>query len=630
MNKYTFILLVGLFCCNSCFAQYNKNEVKPKAKKHFNEAVVAMQMGDKEAAIKELNKAIQEDKTYCDAYVLLGDLQNKNGATDEAISTYKKAMAIDSVYCFKRYRTIAEIKSSEKKFDEAIKYYQQYCLFSKVSENEKTEIKRKIESCKFTDEAIKNPVPFHPKPLGSGVNSPLPDYYPYLSVDGENLIFVRLENRNEDFYQSKKINGKWSEAEKMPAPINTNYNEGGITFSPDKNEMYFVRCGDKINGDGSCDIYACYKEGKGWSKPSNQGFNTAGFESMPSFSSDGKTLYFVAANKIGLGGMDIYSTEKTESGWSEPKNLGNAINTSGNEQFPFIHPDNQTLYFVSDGKAGMGRSDIFYSRRLPNGTWSEAVNIGYPINTEGDERGIFITADGSNAIISRDNNGDGNYNLYEFELYGKAQPTRVTYVKGIITDAKTHQPIYADFQLIDLKSGKIITQSASNEADGKYLVCIPSGKDYALNVSNKKYLFYSENFSLKDKIDSIPFEKNVELQAIEVGKSVVLKNIFFETDKFDLKPESKVELKKLYAFLVQNPTVKILIAGHTDNSGNPKHNLELSDNRAKSVYDYLIMNKIDASRLQYKGYGETHPLIANDTPENKALNRRTEFVITEK
>jgi outer membrane protein OmpA-like peptidoglycan-associated protein/Tol biopolymer transport system component len=466
--------------------------------------------------------------------------------------------------------------------------------------------------------------------MGSNINSAAPDYYPYLSVDGENLIFVRQENKNEDFYQSKKINGKWSEAQRMPAPINTPYNEGGISYSADKNEMYFVRCGDKVNGDGSCDIYACYKEGKNWSKPMNQGFNTASFESMPSFSSDGKTLYFVAANKNCIGGMDIFSTEKTSTGWSEPKNLGKNINTTGNEQFPFIHPDNQTIYFVSDGRAGMGRSDIYYSRKMPNGAWSEAVNIGYPINTEGDERGIFITVDGKSAIVSRDENGNGNYDLYQFDLYEKAQPIRVTYVKGIITDAKTHLPVAADFQLIDLKTGKIITESSSNETDGSYLVSIPSGKNYALNVSNKKYLFYSENFSLKDKTDSIPYEKNVELQAIEIGKSVVLKNIFFETDKYDLKPESKVELKKLLEFLTTNPTVKILIAGHTDNVGNPAHNLELSDNRAKSVYDFLVENKVDASRIKFKGYGETHPLVKNDSPENKAMNRRTEFVITEK
>jgi outer membrane protein OmpA-like peptidoglycan-associated protein len=328
--------------------------------------------------------------------------------------------------------------------------------------------------------------------------------------------------------------------------------------------------------------------------------------------------------------MDIFSTEKTDTGWSAPKNLGKNINTIGNEQFPFIHPDNQTLYFVSDGKPGMGKSDIYYCKKMPNGTWSEAMNIGYPINTEGDERGIFVAANGTKAIISRDNNGDGNYDLYEFDLHENAQPTRVTYLKGIIKDAKTHLPVAANFQLIDLKTGRIVTASSSNETDGSYLVCIPSGKNYALNVSNIKYLFYSENFALKDTKDSLPFEKNVDLQLIEVGKSVILKNIFFATDQFELQPESKVELKKLLEFLRTNPTVKILVAGHTDNSGNPKHNLELSESRAKAVFDYLIENKIATNRLQYKGYGETKSLVANDSPENKAMNRRTEFIITEK
>jgi outer membrane protein OmpA-like peptidoglycan-associated protein/Tol biopolymer transport system component len=592
--------------------------------------MVAMQMGDKEASKNYLKKAIGMDENYCDAIILLGDIYNRNGENKDALIQYSKAIMIDSVYSFKRYKSIAEIYYSEKKFDEAVLNFTKFLSFSKISISEKNEVHSKIQNIKFIAEAIKNPVPFSPIKMSSNINSSMPEYYPYMSVDAEQLIFVRLENRNEDFYESKKINGKWSEATRLSSNINTNYNEGGITYSADKNQMYFVRCGDKINGDGSCDIYACIKEGNTWSKPSNQAFNTSLFESMPSFSSDGKTLYFVAANKNCIGGMDIFSTEKTDTGWSVPKNLGITVNTTGNEQFPFIHPDNQTLYFVSDGKPGMGKSDIYYCKKLPNGNWSEAINIGYPINTEGNERGIFVAANGSKAIISRDNNDNGNYDLYEFDLYQNAQPTRVTYLKGVIKDAKTHLPVTANFQLIDLKTGRIVTTSSSNESDGSYLVCIPSGKNYALNVSNIKYLFYSENFLLKDAKDSLPFEKNVDLQLIEVGKSVILKNIFFATNQFELQPESMVELKKLYEFLRTNPTVKILIAGHTDNSGNPIHNLELSNNRAKAVFDYLIDNKIATNRLQYKGYGETKALVANDSPENKALNRRTEFIITEK
>ncbi|HVA99215.1 MAG TPA: OmpA family protein, partial [Bacteroidia bacterium] len=273
--------------------------------------------------------------------------------------------------------------------------------------------------------------------------------------------------------------------------------------------------------------------------------------------------------------------------------------------------------------------DLFMSRRLPNGRWGIPVNLGYPINTYKDENSILVDPDGHLAYFASDRAGGfGNLDLYSFDLPEVDQPNKITYVKGKVYDSKTHNPLDADFELIDLATAKTVVESQSNVGDGSFLVCLPLNKDYALQVSRKGYLFYSENFSLKNIDVSKPYSLDIPLQPIDTGAVVQLKNVFFETNKYDLKDESRVELGKLIAFLNANPTLKIQLSGHTDNVGKPKDNMILSNNRAKAVYDYLIQHGIAENRLTYRGYGDTKPITTNDTPENRARNRRTEFKVT--
>ena len=630
MKKIIASLIVQLIF-TSCFAKYDKTKVSKKAHNAFAEANVAMQMGDAESAIKMLNKAIEADPKYCDALIVLGDIYHHANDNKKAIELYNKALLIDSVYSCKKYKTIGEIYLAQSDDATAEKYLQKFLSFPKLSPPDKAQAEHDLTTLRFVRDAKAHPVPFEPHKMSDAINSEYDEYYPSMSTDGNTLIFTRRIGRDEDFYCSKKINGVWQKAQRMPAPLNSDYNEGALSVTPDNGFVFFTRDCNQT-GFGGFDIYISKKAGDKYLAPNNLGevINTGSKESQPSFSSDGKTLYFMTVRKDGIGGCDLYASELTDKGWTTPKNLGTHINTEANEQFPFIHPDNQTFYFVSNGKPGMGLGDIFYSRRKPDGSWGEAVNIGYPINTEEDERGIFVTADGKKAIISRAEKGSKNFDLYEFDLYQGAQPNQVTYLKGIITDAKTKRPVGATFQLIDLSSGQIITESNSDETDGSFLVCIPKGKDYALNVSNPNYLFYSDNFSLKDKTDAEPYLKDVALMPIEIGKSVVLKNIFFASNKFDLQTQSKVELEKLLAFLSENKNVKISIDGHTDNVGSSVHNLELSENRAKAVYDYLVSKGITANRLSYKGFGETKPIADNATEEGKQQNRRTEITITGK
>ena len=344
-------------------------------------------------------------------------------------------------------------------------------------------------------------------------------------------------------------------------------------------------------------------------------------------------MYFASDRFGGYGELDIWKTTLDTSGkWTKPVNLGKVINSSASEMSPFIHPDNTSLYFASDGWIGMGGLDLFMSRCDEKDEWTEPKNLGYPINTHGEETSLIVNALGNKAYFSsRRDDTFGGMDLYEFELYEEVRPIPVTYVKGKVFDAATKNSLEAKFELVDIETAEIIIEATSNSGNGEFLVSIPVNRNYALSVSKKGYLFYSENFTLKDVKDaSEPFKIDIPLSSIKVGQKIVLKNIFFETNSFVLKTESKVELNKLVAFMKENSSIKIEISGHTDNVGKKDLNIKLSEKRAKAVYDYLLQsNAISEFRLKFKGYADNQPIESNATPEGKAKNRRTEIKIIE-
>ncbi|MEO8088343.1 MAG: OmpA family protein, partial [Bacteroidota bacterium] len=405
--------------------------------------------------------------------------------------------------------------------------------------------------------------------------------------------------------------------------------------------LYFTGCESNFGypdgrekGLGSCDIYISKKSGAKFQTPRDLGIpiNTQGYETQPSFSSDGRTLYFIRKVKNAAGRMnqDIYvSFIDDNSNWSEPMQLPSNINTDKDEFSVFIHPDNQTLYFSSEGHPGFGGLDIFMSRRREDGSWGDPMNLGYPINTSNNESSLLVSPDGSVAYFaSNREDSRGGLDLYQFDLYDGAKPNRMTYMKGIVFDTETKKPLGASFELMDLATAKTMVRSVSNDVTGEFLVCLPSGKSYGLNVSKDGYLFYSANFQLKDTASvKTPFVKDIPLKPIKAGQTIVLKNIFYEVDRFDLKTESQAELGKILAFMKKNPTVKVEIGGHTDNTGGKEHNQKLSEDRAKTVYDHLVQSGADASHLVYKGYADTKPLTVNTTESGRAQNRRTEFMI---
>ncbi|MBU1372502.1 MAG: OmpA family protein [Bacteroidetes bacterium] len=627
-----FCLLFLLVVFQIGFAQSKYSSNNRSAIKSYERASYLLDLNNFKEAITELNIAIEQDDQFIEAYMLLADVYRVTFDYPKAKETYKNAYTLNPTFAPERYYYYAECELKTGDYQSSLLHYRLFKEKGKPSAEKIALADKYIKDCLFSIEAIKHPVPFKPENLGANINTSDQEYLAVLTSDESTLIFTRQINRNEDFYRSFKVNGEWSKAEYLSANINTpSYNEGAQCISPDGQYLFFTGC-NRPDGLGRCDIYISKKEGNGWSKPVNLGFpiNTKGWESQPSISSDGKTLYFVSDRNGGFGSYDIWKSTIGEDGkWQMPENLGPNINTPFDEQSPFIHPDNKTLYFSSNGWVGLGNKDLYISRLDSTGIWSKPENLGYPINTYGEESGLTINANGTKAFFSSDNyNGFGGFDIYSFDLPKNIRPNAVNYVKGVVYDEDSKIKLQALIDIRDLKTGKSIHLSYSDEIDGSFLATIPKGNEYSLNASREGYLFFSENFSLDKYKPGKPFILEAPLQKIAVGKKVILKNIFFDSNKFDLKQESISELQKIIDFLEVNPKIHIEISGYTDDIGNDQSNLILSQNRAKAVYQYLTSHDIDKTRLNYRGYGETKPVSDNKTVEGRANNRRTEFLIT--
>lgn len=625
---FLFLMPALLFAQEHRYSTTNKEAIK-----HYLLANEGLDNSMYDDVLDQLHQALREDSNFVEAHGLLADLYRQRRQHKEAVEEYNKALALNPEYSHVAYLRVADEEVHVAHYEDGKRHIEKFLTYPDVDPQNMLLGKKLLADCDFSIEAIKHPVPFQPVNMGTAINTGDDEYMPVATADESELIFTRKIGNNEDLYKSIKLNGQWQTATYLSNNINTpEYREGALSITQDGKFLFFTGC-NRPDGLGRCDIYVSSKKGDDWGKPFDlpPPVNTPGWESQPSISSDGRTLYFTSNRKGGYGGYDIWKSTLTDKGWGEPVNLGPNINTAFDEQSAFIHPDDSTLYFCSDGWPGLGGKDLFVSRLGKDGQWGKPVNLGYPINTNGDENGLTLTAEGSHAFYSSNNlNGYGGFDIYTFELPENLRPHLVTYVKGIVKDAKTLAPLEAAVEIIDLQKDQSVYGDYSDPDEGSFLATLTTGKNYGLNISKEGYLFYSQNFSLVGHEAGKPYDISVLLQPIEVGNKVILNNIFFDTNKFDLKPESLAELQKLVDFMNVNPSLKIEISGHTDNVGNDQLNQTLSENRAKAVYQYLVDNKIDPARLQYKGYGKTQPIAANDTDEGRSRNRRTEFKIIAK
>lgn len=629
-------LLLGLA---TAAQSYNPDKVSKKATNWYDMAMSeATSNRDYKKALQYLNEAIKVDPGYMDAYLSKAGVYAEMKNYAASVNEYQLALAIDSNY-FKSFELPYSISlAGSGQFARALASIDRFLGIAKLNDRSKLSAEFRKKTYSFAlDIAQKNNLSqyvFAPKNLGDSVNSFESEYFPSLTIDGKTLIFTRrINGNNEDFLEShESSDGSWSKAQPLSGNINTRDNEGAQNISQDGQMLVFTGC-NRPEGLGSCDIYYALHTKQGWSTPKNMGdpINSEYWESQPCLSPDKRDLYFAARDPSGFGGSDIWVSHRQVNGaWGNPQNLGRGINTTGDESCPFIHADNQTLFFTSNGLPGYGGTDLFVVRKDSTGNWGTPENLGYPINTIDDEGTLMIAADGKTAYYASDRSDTrGGLDIYTFELREGVRPFRTLWVKGKVFDKQTGNGLPSAVELTDLHNQQTIAKVQTDE-EGNYLVTLAIGTDYAFNVNRKGYLFFSGNFDLSTKIPDSTYEINIPLQPIAANASIVLKNIFFDSKRFNLKEASMVELNNVVSLLKENPTVKVQIGGYTDNVGQPKDNLLLSNQRAISVVNYLISKGIAPARLVAKGFGEANPMAENISEEGRAQNRRTEMTIISK
>jgi outer membrane protein OmpA-like peptidoglycan-associated protein len=616
---------------------YNPDKVEKKLGYKYGIALNEAKARNYDEALRLLDGCIADDNRFVDAWLSKAGILSERRKYKPSIENYKQAFQLDSVYSSNYLLSYSIALAGNGQFTEAHAAVTKFLTKTNLNERVVKAAQYRLNSYTFALDYQKqyntgNYV-FAPQNLGDSINTKFLEYLPSVTVDGNTLLFTRrVNNSNEDFFISTKKQNSWSKAVALPGELNTSVNEGAPSISQDGKQIVFAaNYGNE--GEGNFDIYTSFLNKTGWGPKLNAGrnINTEYWETQPCLSPDKKTLYFVASDPSGFGGSDIYvSTLQTNGRWSEARNMGAGINTAADEGSPFIHADNQTLYFTSRGHQGYGANDVFVVRKQKDGSWSKPLNLGYPVNTIDEEGGLIIASDAKTVFFSSDGwDSRGGLDIFTFELPVHVRPFKTLWVKGNVFDKKTKLGLPSSVELIDLATAQTISNVQTDE-EGNYLITLPVGKNYAFNVNRKGYLFYSENFMLLQKENDSAYNINIALIPIEVNASIVLKNIFFDTKKAELKSESIAELDKLVQLLKENPTLKIEIDGHTDNVGRPADNLLLSNNRAKSVINYLLSKGIAVSRLAFKGFGATKPVADNTSEKGRAQNRRTELKVLSK
>ena len=688
MKRYLLLIGAWLLASIAVKAQnvaFEKSNF-PDRKSEFKEAVKNLENGlelyangawkmDEALELFLLAQAFNPNNANLNFKIGMCYLNSKDEKTS-GIGYFEHALELDPKVSPEIHYRIGQVYQLSGKWDKAVDHYQTYRNQLKASNSSLSKIEwadKVIAECEMGKQLADDPARVFIDNLGGVVNSKFPEYSPVITTDESMMMFTSRRATTtggevdeftnefyEDIYYTEKVNDTWTNPKNLGKPVNTKYHDATVGLSPDGQQLLTFMDGD---------IYSSYLKGLNWSKPKKliKNINSEHHESSASLSFDGQTLYFISERPQGsFGGRDIWFSEwiNEKTGWGPAKNMGANINTRFDEESVFIHPDGKTLYFSSKGHSTMGGYDIFKSV-LENGRWSAPENIGHPINTPGDELSFVMAASGEHGYYASSALGGlGQRDLYLITFLGpekqvmlntednllasRAEPVRevvieptvevstakVTIFKGIVTDAATGEPIEARIEVYDnaqtTRELAGIASAASNSTSGKFLVPLPSGKNYGIAVKAPGYLFHSENFIIPESAAYKEVVKTIQLQRLEVGKAIVLKNIFFDSGKSDLRPESTIELTNVYELMKDNPTLKVEISGHTDNVGSNNANQSLSEQRAQAVVNYLLELGITTDRMSFKGYGETAPIATNDTEEGRQENRRTEFKVLAK
>jgi len=631
-NTGILLVLIMLFFNISMNAQTSKkvDDLYAGAKKQF-------ETKDYQGTIKTCNQILSAEPGFKDAHLLLADVYGKLDSVDLEIFHLNKAGEIGREW--EVVFRLGEAHFKKADYSEALRYYNIYSDYKYIDEKRQFLLACKIASCRFTIHPEYNTVDLMQP---NGRNSKTEEYWPVTSADKKVLIFNRMvknqkQGQQEYFLTEGYDTVRW-DISKPLTDMNVIDNQGIQKITDSLKIMFFTAC-NREDGFGDCDIYFIKFENGKWSSPVNAGkpLNSEFWEAFPSFSADNRFLYFSSDRTGGVGKKDIWKAELlgfSDEGlprWKEPVNLGNIINTNGNEISPVLHPKKQHIYFISDTHAGMGGFDLFEAEIDLAGNVRNLQNLGYPINTINDDPGLNISSIAGSAYFTSSRISDKGLEIFAFNLDSGLVTTPVSYVKIKVTDliTKLSKPANVKVENQSVKSDRVKTQQTNEK--GETMFCLQLNRNYVLSISEPGYLFYSTNLKPveKNSIDR-PEVMEIRLQPIEIGAEVQLYNIYYETDSFRILPQSEPELQNLVTFLKNNGQLKIEIQGHTDSSGSAQANQVLSERRAKSVVDYLTGKGIQANRLKWAGYGDKVPIATNETPEGRTLNRRTTIKILEK
>lgn len=630
------VMLMLIFCSAAAQAQRTPDTKNKKAAEYFTQADNYRVRGQYDQAIEYLQAAISKDDEFYDAWLMLGLIHKAQGNLVPAREALEHLLTIKRDNQAPAYFELADLYIQTQKYEQALEMAENYLALNPGNTRRKLQAEKFLANAEFAIANAARIAEFDPRPLPENVNYFPMQYFPVLTIDGQGIIYTRRlgvsMDYDEDLVISRKdANGQWMTPASLSENINSAGNEGTCTMSADGRSLIFTSCyGREVYG--SCDLFISYRSGDTWSAPENLGevVNSTSWESQPSLSADGRTLYFVSNRQGGVGNRDIWMTRLDEDGnWTPPVNLGPEINTPDEDVSPFIHPNNTTLYYASNGRAGFGGYDIYYTQRTPDG-WEDVKNFGAPVNTGEDQVSLFISADGKQGYYSLEDQSEPRIKsrIYTFNVPEDMQvAARTSYISGMVTDAETGEYLEAEIELFDILEDRREALVTSDPADGSYLIVLTEGSEYALYVNREGYLFNSASFAFEEGQDIQALSRDIELEPIREGSVSVLNNIFFDTDKYELKEKSATELDKVVRFLERNPDVRIEISGHTDDVGQADYNLELSGKRAQAVYNYLTGRGIASSRLEAKGYGQTVPAVPNTSDENRSENRRIEFKI---
>ncbi|GAB3539137.1 hypothetical protein GCM10027443_35370 [Pontibacter brevis] len=608
-----------------------------KAERLYERANDYARARDFNRALDALSQAIDKDPNFVEAYIRAANLNKMMGNKVAVYNLLQKGLQLApyTPAYGGYYFDLADLQFERGEYEAARQNYEAFLKSKPRNPKLVTWAQSQVKTAEFAMQAIQQPIKFDPVEMPGNLNRFGLQYFPYTTADQRYFIYTaRASSRpdhDENIFISERVDREWQDPVPISNAINSHANEGAATISGDGKSLVFTSC-NRPDSQGDCDLYISFRTGEEWSKPRNMGktVNSRAWDSQPSLSADGRTLYFSSTRSGGVGKEDIWVSHLNEDGsWQQPVNLGPTVNSTGRDMAPSIHTSGSTLYFVSDGHLGMGGLDIFKTTREKNKKWSEPQNLGYPLNTHADEGSLFITPDNAVGYYSRQVNTDAgaaSIQLYRFDVPAAWRSREnSTYAQGRVFDKTTKKPLSAQVQLYDVENDSLVQQVSSDRVNGEYTVVLTEGKQYALYVSAPDYLMSSLSFDYTSPKSLSPVALDVYLEPIKAGAAVVLNNLFFDTGKYNLERKSKTELNRLIRFLRQNEKVKMEIAGHTDDVGSDRDNQVLSEKRAKAVVDYLSSNGISKDRLRYKGYGETKPVQPNTSEENRQLNRRIEM-----